>query len=176
MPDKQGMETVGDTAREDRRFRDCLGSFATGVAVVTYAGPDGPRGLTVNSFTSVSMRPPLVLVCLDRTSKAAGRLTGSPFAINFLHAGQREVALHFAGRPSPAIRPDWETVEGVPCFRDRLARLVCAPWSHHEAGDHTVLFGRVVDFGNTDGAPLCFFRGAFQSLDPKKRQPQGIGP
>src|ERR1700755_804066 len=99
------------SAIDSVEFRRALGHFATGVTVVTYApgGIDEFRGTTVNSFTSVSLQPPLVLVSLGRQTRAAAALRpGSPFAVNVLHHRQRELAMHFAGRPEPGTRVEWE--------------------------------------------------------------------
>src|SRR5258708_5731370 len=97
-------------------LRRAFGHFATGVTVVTYEAPDGEfRGTTVNSFTSVSLDPPLVLVSLGRQTRAAAALrAGSAFAGSVLHHGQRDLAMHFAGRPEPETRVRWEVRDGVP--------------------------------------------------------------
>ncbi|OKO84422.1 hypothetical protein AC629_21410 [Bradyrhizobium sp. NAS80.1] len=152
-------------------LRRCLGNFATGVAIVTYDGPDGPRGLTVNSFTSVSLDPPLVLICVGINSRAAGLLPGASFAVNFLHARQGECARHFAGRASLTFELEWRRESGSPLLADSLAWLACEPWSVHEAGDHLIVLGRVVEFGAGDEDPLCFFRGAFQQFPPLSMSP-----
>lgn len=157
--------------RSEPLLRRCLGHFATGVAIVTYETPDGPRGLTVNSFTSVSLDPPLVLVCLDRRSKAAERLPLSAFAVNVLHADQRDLAWHFAGRPSPGLQPQWRRAHTAPRLSDCLAWLACEPWSSQDAGDHVIVVGRVAQFGTSEEAPLCFFRGEFLELAPRQQPP-----
>jgi flavin reductase (DIM6/NTAB) family NADH-FMN oxidoreductase RutF len=91
-------------------LRSCLGHFATGVTVITCDGDGSPHGATVNAFTAVSLDPPLVLVSLDRKSKACKYLDGSPFTVNMLTEPQDDVALHFAGRPR--IRaPEWKPGE-----------------------------------------------------------------
>src|ERR1700751_4459898 len=108
---------AGSGAIDTLEFRRALGHFATGVTVVTYAPEDADefRAATVNSFTPGSPVPPVVLVSLGRQSRgAAARRPGSPFAVNVLHHGQRELALHFAGRPEPGRRVEWEGGAGVP--------------------------------------------------------------
>lgn len=161
--------------RPDLSLRRCLGHFATGVAIVTYDTPEGPRGLTVNSLTSVSLDPPLVLVCVGKGSKAAERLPGTAFAVNVLHADQRDLAWHFAGRPSETIRPEWHGEAGAPRLADSLAWLACEPWSVHDAGDHLIVLGSVQAFGAGFGAgmdePLCFFRGEFLQLPVRPSSP-----
>src|ERR1700739_4350057 len=108
---------TGPSAIDMLEFRRALGHFATGVTVVTYKqeGIDESRGTTVNSFTSVSLDPPLVLVSLGRQTRAAAALRpGSRYAVNVLHHGQRDLAMHFAGRPQPGTRVGWEVRSGVP--------------------------------------------------------------
>src|SRR3954465_7893460 len=84
-----------------RELRQCLGHFTTGVTVITCAGADGaPHGATVNAFTAVSLEPPLVLVSLDRRSRLCALLEAAPFTVNVLEASQKDLALHFAGRPN----------------------------------------------------------------------------
>ena len=151
-------------AAADLPLRRCLGHFATGVAIVSYDGPAGPRGLTVNAFTSVSLDPPLVLVCLDKRSKAMGHVPQSPFAVNVLHADQRHLAWHFSGRHVSDVEPAWRRIDAVPLLTDCLAWLACTPWSHHDAGDHVIVVGRVIAFGASSQTPLCFFRGEFIEL------------
>ncbi len=147
-------------------LRQCLGHFATGVAVVTYeTAALEPRGLTVNSFTSVSLDPPLVLICLNKQSRAIEYLPRAPFAVNVLGADQRHLAWHFAGRAADT-HPIWRRVGNVPLLEQSLAWLTCAPWSNCEAGDHVILIGQVLEFGVGQQDPLCFYRGEFIGIAP----------
>lgn len=154
-------------AIEPRALRSCLGQFATGVTVVSCTGPDGPHGATVNAFTAVSLDPPLVLVSLDRRSRACRHLVDAAFTVNLLAEPQDDVALHFAGRPMPR-RPGWEPgVDGLaPRLRDSLAWIACAPWRHYDGGDHVLYLGEVCAFGQREAAPLVFHRGSFRHLGP----------
>lgn len=93
------------SALDARQLRNTLGSFATGVTVLTYKSGDENYGMTVNSFTSVSLEPPLVLVSLMRTSQALKYLVDRPFAINVMGDDQLGTALHFAGKPQDGARP-----------------------------------------------------------------------
>ena len=101
MNDSQAVHQQGEqgVTLEPRHLRSCLSRFVTGVAVVSYVVDDEPRGVTVNSFTSVSMDPPLILVSLARSAKAVDHLSAVPFTINVLKASQFDIALQFAGRP-----------------------------------------------------------------------------
>ncbi|MER5863499.1 flavin reductase family protein [Kitasatospora sp. NPDC002040] len=151
-------------------LRACLGNFLTGVTVVTFRrGPD-VHGITVNSFTSVSLDPPLVLVSLDRNSRAAGSLDAGPYAINFLAEQQRGLALHFAGRPMRApVR--WTTdAAGPPLLAGTVGHLVCHPWRRYDGGDHLLFIGSVTHFEVTGGRPLAFFRGGFPRLAVENHQ------
>ena len=158
-------EALRDAAAS-RSLRQCLGHFATGVAVATYETADhDPKGLTVNSFTSVSLDPPLILLCLSKRSKAIDLLPKTSFAVNVLGADQRHLAWHFAGRPSDAV-PAFRRMAGVPLLDRSLAWMICAPWANHDAGDHLILVGRVLEFGVNQQDPLCFYRGEFTGVAP----------
>lgn len=159
-----------------RRFRDCLGRFATGVTVVTVQHGDMVHGTTVSSFTSVSLDPPLVLVCLDRRSRMCGRLAGAEFGVNVLADHQRDLALHFAGQRTgtvPAIT--WERSDRVPRIAGCVAHLACSPWTSYEGGDHVLYGGEVRHVEIEDGKPLLFHRGAFAELDAAPDNTAWIG-
>lgn len=143
-----------------------MGRFPTGVTVVTARGPEGePLGLTVNSFTSVSLDPPLVLVCIDHASASYDRLiSAGSFAVNILSAGQLRLASRFAEDPS-AGRFDgvgWHPGPGgAPVLAGVAAWAACTLEAAHEAGDHTILVARV-DAGEAGSEEaLTFYRGAF---------------
>jgi flavin reductase (DIM6/NTAB) family NADH-FMN oxidoreductase RutF len=155
------------SAIDSMEFRRALGHFATGVTVVTYA-PDGVdefRGTTVNSFTSVSLQPPLVLVSLGRQTRAAAALRpGSAYAVNVLHHGQRDLAIRFAGRPDHGTRVDWEVRAKVPHLAGCAAHFRCVAQDVHGAGDHVLVVGLVEEFQAHGHPPLLFYRGAFEQL------------
>ena len=163
-------------AIDTMEFRRALGHFATGVTVVSYAPEDGGefRGTTVNSFTSVSLEPPLVLVSLGRQTRAAAALRpGSGYAVNVLHHGQRDLATHFAGRPKAATRVEWEVRDGVPHLAGCGAYFRCVAQDVHDGGDHLLVVGLVEEFQAHGHAPLLFYRGAFEHLrEPVAAQPE----
>jgi flavin reductase len=166
--DSTSLRENGTVASSEltRALRQCLGHFATGVAVVSYESDAAePRGLTVNSFTSVSLNPPLVLICLNKRSRAIERLPRVPFAVNVLGAGQRDLAWHFAGKAADA-RPLWRRIGGLPLLAQSLAWMTCEHWSNCDAGDHVILIGRVQEFGVGQHEPLCFYRGEFIGIAP----------
>lgn len=84
---------------DTREFRNCLGHFVTGVTVITFQTEKGPHGITVNSFTSVSLAPPLILISIDRKNKSCTYLKNKSFTVNILKDDQEDVAMHFAGKP-----------------------------------------------------------------------------
>ncbi|MEE1620813.1 flavin reductase family protein [Zafaria sp. Z1313] len=145
-----------------KHFRGSLGRFATGVAIVSFDGASKRHGITVNSFTSVSMDPPLVLVSIARTARAHDELAGRPFTVNILGAEQQSLALHFAGRP---IRdPEWVEGGTAPRLARVLAYFSCAPWAEYDGGDHTLFLGEVRDFNYRRGDALAFANGAFTTI------------
>jgi 3-hydroxy-9,10-secoandrosta-1,3,5(10)-triene-9,17-dione monooxygenase reductase component len=152
-----------------RAFRDTLGSFPTGVAVVTAVGQAGPAGLTTNAFSSLSLDPPLVLVCFDHGSRtlAVVRESGR-FAVNVLRAGQQDLASLFAGKaPHPEkFAAVTHTVDhGVPVLDDALAWMVCDVRALHPGGDHDIGVGAVTALGHDpSGEPLVFHAGRFRTL------------
>lgn len=153
-------------AMDPRALRQCFGRFATGVTVVTYRAGDQVRGATVNSFTSVSIDPPLVLVSLSRTTHAYEAMEGHPFAINVLRADQMDIALQFAGRPRERLRIDWAPVAGEddpPSLAGAVAVFKCTPWQRYDGGDHVLEVGEVSSFTRREGEPLIFSDGRFVS-------------
>ncbi|WP_344970567.1 flavin reductase family protein [Salinactinospora qingdaonensis] len=147
-------------------MRRSLASFATGVTVVTYAADGEPRGATVNSFTSVSLDPALVLVSFGRTTKAAQLLGDRPFTINVLAATQLSLAMNFAGRPSPNLTVPWSPETAVPRLHGTVAWLECLPWATYDGGDHLIFVGEVVRYDHRRGEPLLFHRGEFRTVGP----------
>jgi 3-hydroxy-9,10-secoandrosta-1,3,5(10)-triene-9,17-dione monooxygenase reductase component len=152
-----------------RKFRDTLGRFPTGVAVVTATGPHGPAGLTTNAFSSLSLDPPLVIVCFERDSRTLPIVRESRrFAVNILRAGQEDLARLFAGKaphPEKFEAVTHQVEHGVPVLDDALAWLVCDLEALHPGGDHEIGVGRVTALGHdTSGAPLVFHDGEFRTL------------
>lgn len=148
-----------------RDFRRTLGCFATGVTVVTYEQDGEYFGATVNSFTSVSMDPPLVLVSLANSSRAAANMTGKPFAINVLQHDQHAIAMRFAGKPEAVDEVRWNEDHIAPRLAESHAAFVCTPWAVHEAGDHILVVGQVHHYESAqEGDALAFYKGQFMTL------------
>ena len=144
-------------------LRSCLGRFATGVAVVTFAHDDEPRGVTINSFTSVSLEPPLVLVSIARGARSHDTLRGRPFCVNVLGAEQEAVARCFAGGPAPEDL-SWHAGSVAPALGGALAQLQCRPWAEYDGGDHTLFLGQVVDFNYRHGLALGYHSSGFTTI------------
>lgn len=151
-------------------FRNAMGHFATGVTVVTVSdGAGGVGGLTANAFSSLSLDPPLVLVCVDQLSQALAYLTAEKtFTLHFLAADQEQTALAFAQRgPDKANGIDWHlNTRGVPALDDYLVALDCDLENAVPGGDHTIIIGRVLDIKMSDAErqPLTYYKGMMNGL------------
>ncbi len=150
-------------------LRQALGAFATGVTIVTaIAAETGePVGFTANSFTSVSLDPPLLLVCLAHTAASYRTFReADSFAVNVLAADQEETAMLFATRGADKFgSTNWHPGEmGAPLIEGCLARFDCAMHQRVTAGDHDILMGRVIGFSRHEGEALLYHGGAFQRL------------
>ncbi|GAA4752913.1 flavin reductase [Nocardioides endophyticus] len=154
------------TVPEPRHFRDVLGQFPTGVAVVTALDPDGaPVGMAVGSFSSVSLDPPLVAFMPARTSSTYPVIADAPhFCVSILGADQEEVCRAMATRGADKFSEiDWfPAPSGAPIIADSLAWIDCTPAWTHEAGDHLIVLGTVDQLAELrPGPPLVFFRGGY---------------
>ncbi len=149
-------------------YRHALGSFLTGVTVVAARDAEGaPRGFTANSFTSVSLDPPLILVCIgDHAHSYDVFASCESFAVSVLAAAQRETSNLFASKaPDKFEQADWrEGVAGAPIIDDALGWFDCTIHDRVIAGDHLILIGRVEAFGEGEAAPLGFHRGGYVAL------------
>ncbi|MEI6001808.1 flavin reductase family protein [Paraburkholderia bengalensis] len=146
-------------------FRRALGAFVTGVTVVTTIQPDGsPRGFTANSFTSVSLDPPLVLVCIAKTASSYKVFSQTKhFAISVLAEDQKNVSGVFASKAADKFaQVAWcARSTGAPVMDGAAASFDCTTHDVVDAGDHIILIGRVVDFIHTSSSPLGYCRGAY---------------
>ncbi|MDI3340479.1 MAG: flavin reductase family protein [Sphaerobacter sp.] len=152
-------------------FRDVLARFPSGVVVVTTSNPDGYHGMTVSAFCSVSLDPPLVLVCIDRETQGHDKLVAAPaWAVNILAREQTFLADQFAGR-APLADPAFSRVPhrvgalGVPLINGCVAWIECRPWARYPGGDHTIFVGQVehLALGEADD-PLVYFDREFTEL------------
>ncbi|KSV66564.1 hypothetical protein N185_32370 [Sinorhizobium sp. GW3] len=145
-------------------FRRALGMFATGVLIVTTRWNGQVRGMTANSFSSVSLDPPLVLICID--NRAAIRqmlLESGEFGLSVLSHDQRHLSQHFS-RSGSELEVEFEELEDVPIISNSLANFSCRVEQSHVAGDHLIFVGRVTAFNQAHGHPLLYFGGAYNQL------------
>lgn len=151
-----------------RRLRQAFGSFATGVTVVTSRTAEGdPIGFTANSFTSVSLDPPLLLVCLAKSSSNVGHFSRSGhFAVNILGEAQKDVSARFASRGADRFgETAWrDSALGSPLIDGSVAWFDCETDNIVDAGDHVIMIGRVAYFDQTDARPLAYLRGHYLDL------------
>lgn len=173
------MTSFGFDPRQDlQSYRNALGSFATGVTVVTTRRNNGePVGLTANSFTSVSLEPPLVLWSLARTSPSLGAFEAcTHYGINVLASHQVEHSVRFATpQPDKFARTAWQqSEEGVPLLEDVTMQLVCENQQRIQAGDHIIFLARVLRYDIRQSEPLIFCRGTY--LGGRTRSEQGVRP
>ncbi len=175
-PPPAGLPRSDPPDGDPRALRDVMGWFATGITVITSAG-DTAHGMTANSFSSVSLDPPLVLVCLARTTSMHDIVVSNGgFAVNVLGAEQEEVARHFASRDRPAGIAQFDAVDwvagprtGAPLLAGALAWLECSLGEIYDGGDHSIFLGRVVGLGRGHGREaLLFFGGAYHQIPSTK--------
>lgn len=152
-----------------RRFRDVLGRFCTGVTVVTAMSDGAPVGMTCQSFSSVSLTPPLVMFLPAKTSRAWPLIQRSgAFTVNLLAAGQEDLSNRMATKGIDKFADtDWapSRVTGSPVLGGTLGHVDCTIHAVHEAGDHVIVIGKVEELVTTEAAdPLLFFQGRYRSL------------
>jgi flavin reductase (DIM6/NTAB) family NADH-FMN oxidoreductase RutF len=165
-----GMTTV-EAAIDPLMLRRAFGTFVTGVAVVTTRDLAGnPRGMTANSFTSVSLDPPLLLICVAKSAASYTAFTTAPtFAVNLLHEGQVNLSAVFASKSPQKFQSVGHDRRhtGAPILKDCLTWFDCTVHDRVDAGDHMMLIGRVQAFGTNPSAPLAFCRGRYARVkDP----------
>jgi 3-hydroxy-9,10-secoandrosta-1,3,5(10)-triene-9,17-dione monooxygenase reductase component len=170
------MGSAADQARaghapDPERFREVFGRFATGVAVITSAGPAGAGGMTANALCSLSLDPLLALVCFENSARTlpivreAGR-----FAVNILGADQGHLAGVFASKLPESEKLDGvahRLEHGVPIITGTIAWAVCELGDMIAGGDHTIAIGKVVALGLGDGEPLLWYQGQYHGLGPR---------
>ncbi len=150
---------------DDATFRHVVGHFASGVAIVTTAVDGVPYGTTVSAVSSLSMDPPMMLVCLNRTSNTHDQVKKSGrYAINVLSSAQSDIAYRFAKKGDKFAGVDYEMSHGVPVLHGALAHIICTTEEEAIGGTHTVFLGRATHAAATAAQPLAYYRGAFGSF------------
>jgi flavin reductase (DIM6/NTAB) family NADH-FMN oxidoreductase RutF len=166
------MESVSSST-----FRDALAHFASGVTVVASFTEGGAAGFTATGFTSVSLTPPLVLVCIGKSASVHGPLVGaSRFGVSILSERQGWIADQFARPGVDRFRDVSIRIGGVPLIEGAVASLECRKYAEHDAGDHTLLVGQVVAVFVDGGRPLVHCSRQFGAFAPANfvRSPRGV--
>lgn len=149
-------------------FRATMGKFTTGVTVVTTPADDGIHGMTANSFTSVSLNPPLVLVSVNKQANTHRYIPLSKcFGVNILRSDQRDVANHFAGKVDLDVQRKitYTYIDNIPVMTDCLASIACRLWAKYDGGDHSLYVGEVIALDANSGDPLVFFQSKYRELN-----------
>ena len=167
-------------AIDGRAFRNALGSFVTGVTIITTLDEQGrPAGLTANSFNSVSLDPPMVLwsLALDSTCLPAFRQAGW-WAVHVLAAGQEQLSNQFARRDADKFQgvPTMPGPDGIPLLDGSAARFVCRAAFEYEGGDHAIFLGEVQSFEQSGQAPLVYHQGRYAAVTAQPGPQAGGGP
>lgn len=153
---------------DQREFRDSLGAFATGITVVTAKDDNGnPVGATANSFSSVSLDPPLVLWNIARSANSFDAFNQAEhFAIHILHSGQEDISRRFATRDADKFADlEWsENAGGAPLLADYGVRFECTTEHLYDGGDHVIIVGRVHNMDNANREPLGFYKGKYAKI------------
>ncbi len=147
-------------------FRAALGSWSSGVTIITARAGDEIHGMTVSDFSGASLDPPLALVCAARTSVTTGLIEkGRCFGVNVLRSDQSDLSNRFASKKDEFRRFEgietWEAGSGAPLLEQALVNLDCRLVATHEAGDHLLCVGEIDSVRVNDGEPLLYFRGAY---------------
>jgi len=156
-------------AIDRREFRNIVGLFATGVTVVTTRVGEDVHGMTANAFTSLSLDPLLILLCVDRRARLHPLIQqAGEFAVNFLHEGQEAISRNFAGQPQASVADvlRFSTDEGAPVILGCLASLRCDVQQVLDGGDHAIVIGHVTQLirGDVGAHPLIYFAGTYRRL------------
>ncbi|MGE7768013.1 flavin reductase family protein [Peribacillus sp. NPDC096540] len=144
-----------------RELRNCFGNFPTGVTIVSWFDGKVQNGITVNSFTSVSLDPPHALVSIHKEAKACNSMNERPFTINILSDEQEAVAWQFAGRPQESLEIDRDN--SSPKINGSIAWMECKPWKEYDAGDHVLFIGEIQQYHYDDLEALTFYKGKMGS-------------
>lgn len=166
------LQNTAPNVEAEREYRDALGRFGTGVTLITTHTDRGPIGITVNSFASVSLDPALVLWSI---AKKSGRYEAfrntTHFAIHILAENQMDLAMTFVKNANTFEELDWDISEdNLPLAKTALARFECVCETSHDAGDHTILVGRVLRFSQRHGEPLLFSAGKFGTFSGYQKE------
>lgn len=166
------MNIHKDAATDPKLFRRVMGSFVTGVTVITTEVEGAVRGMTANAFMSGSMSPPLCLISIAKKARMHDALKASGhFGVSILAQGQEKISQHFAGQG--VADPDvlFEHMSGVPVLANVSAAIANTLAATHDCGDHTLFIGNIVGLRNDERSPLVYHAGKYATLQHKKQAP-----
>lgn len=168
---------AGSRAIDPVLFRKTMGSFATGVTVVTTRAGGAVRGMTANAFMSGSLDPPLCVISVALRARMHGYLLeAGHFGVSILAKDQEKLSTHFAGGPSVDLAPTFIHVGHTPLLANASATIAAETIAHHDCGDHSLFIGRIVDLKASGRPPLIVHEGHYASLTySKERAPEWVG-
>ncbi|MDN3233167.1 MULTISPECIES: flavin reductase family protein [Priestia] len=150
---------------DSRTFRNAMGTFATGITVITTEINGDVSGMTANAFMSVSLDPKLIVVSIDKRSRLLGKIRESKkYGISILSEAQQEYSMIFAGQIKEKRDVEFDRLGGIPVLKEALLTLSCNVAAEHEAGDHILFIGEVTDLNINQGEPLVFYGGKYRNL------------
>lgn len=152
---------------DDAQFKLALSHFASGITIVTTEWNGKPYGMTVASFASLSLHPPLVIICIEKSVKSHDAIAGAKkFAVNILAAHQSDVATRFASRSEDKFAGvEWANgAAGMPLIANALTTIECRLRDQLPGGDHTIFVGEVDAIAVREGEPLLYFRGGYRQM------------
>ena len=152
---------------DDARFKLAMSHFASGVTVVTTTHGGKPYGLTVASFASLSLHPPLVVVCIEKNVRSHDAIAAAgKFAVNILSSAQADVSNRFASKSDDKFEglTTITTPDGVPLIPGALCTIECRVHQQVPGGDHSIFIGEVLDIATSDGEPLVYYRSGYRQI------------
>ncbi len=160
-----------ETIVGEQDFREALRQFASGVTVITTLDEQGAvHGMTATAFSSLSLRPPLILVAVARGSRCHRHVMSEKrFGVNILFADQAHLSRHFGGKPTRETHPSFGRLNDVPVLEQAMVKLACTLEEPLEGGDHSIFVGRVTAVETSRGEPLIHFDGHYHGILPSGR-------
>lgn len=154
---------------DDRKFRNAMGNFATGVTVITTEVNGDIHGMTANAFMSVSLDPKLVVISIDARAKILDKIRESKrYAVNILSREQQDISMKFAGQLKEEKEVSFDQLNGLPVVKGALTQVTCEVVGEHVEGDHTLFIGKVTAIHLEENEPLLFFNGKYRTLKPNQ--------
>lgn len=168
MNDRMSLD-IQRSAIDPQRFRRVMGSFVTGVTVVTAREGDGVRGMTANAFMSGSLEPPFCVVSVAKRAHMHALLTGAQhFGVSVLAEHQEQLADHFSGQPDAGAPVRFVNAGPVSLIAGTCARIAVEVAARHDCGDHTLFIGRIFHMESEDRPPLVYHAGRYAALSPRR--------